>query len=60
MVTYLSGADGHAPVVAVFAASPTLGKGSAALPLAEAWRLARRLDELLTQAGYEAVGGESR
>lgn len=60
VVTYLSGADGHAPVVTVFAASPIRGKGSAALPMAEAWRLARRLDELLTQAGYRSVDGEGQ
>jgi hypothetical protein len=60
VVSYLSGADGHEPVVAVYASSPLRGAGSAALPLADAWRLARRVDELLTLADHPAETGDGR
>jgi hypothetical protein len=58
VVTYLSAstAQTQAPVVAVFATSPTRGAGSAALRLADVWRLARRLDDLLKRAGYDGEG----
>nr|MDT0658850.1 hypothetical protein [Micromonospora sp. DSM 115978] len=58
VVTYLSSADRQVPVVAVFARSPTRGVGSAALRLSEVWRLARRLDDLLTRVGYVPGGDD--
>jgi hypothetical protein len=61
VVTYLSASTGQAPVVGVFATSPTRGAGSAALRLADVWRLARRLDDLLKRAGYDGEGdGDGR
>ena len=60
MVAYLSGPDGRPPVVGVFASSLSRGKGLAVLRLADVWELARRLDELLKQAGYQPSGGGDR
>jgi hypothetical protein len=52
VVAYLIGTHGLPPVVGLHAAAPVWGSGTAELRLPDAWRLARHLDVLLTQAAF--------
>lgn len=52
VMTWLMGRPGFPLLVAVHAASRVRGSGGAELPVADAWRLARRLDQLVIDAGF--------
>jgi hypothetical protein len=57
VIVYLAATHGLPPVVGVHAAAPLWGAGTAELRLPDAWRLARHLDGLLTEAGYRPKDG---
>lgn len=51
-MTWLMGRPHHPLKVGIHVASAARGSGGAELRLADAWRLARRLDELLADGGF--------
>ncbi|MEH1017662.1 hypothetical protein V6U90_31885 [Micromonospora sp. CPCC 206060] len=58
IVVYLIAADPRLPAIAFNTGSRARGKGGAELSLPNAARLARRINDLLAQAGYELPDGD--
>ncbi|WP_159079363.1 hypothetical protein ACN28C_04950 [Plantactinospora sp. WMMC1484] len=52
VVVYLFAGQAGQPMIGLHAVGRWRGSGGAVLRLAEVWRLARHLDELLHQAGF--------